>query len=190
MPRFEMQRSQLPNKIPPVSDRVVPAALYTNVDGAWFKQRQMIISHLQRKPRSLSTKAPIFSELPQARHSYVHLRGDYKRPGELASPKLLDSLCASQSKGEPVDRLDLARGWSTLQIRYRHESQSITGGAVCLDAELSVLPTTLAHVAVLRPHPQLSRLAGDRVDSKWLESQANNPPDRNVGYLLSDFTYR
>ncbi len=54
-------------------------------------------------------QAPTFSELPQARDSYVHLRGDYKRPGELAIPKLLDSLCARQSIGESVNRLDLAR---------------------------------------------------------------------------------
>jgi hypothetical protein len=92
-----------------VAEREPPAAFFTAVEAARFKHQRAFFEHLEQKPRLASTKAPAFSELPTARETYVHIRGDYKRPGQLATPKLMESLYPGRSTTEPVNRLDLAQ---------------------------------------------------------------------------------
>jgi hypothetical protein len=92
-----------------VAEREPPAAFYTAVDAARFKQQRTFIKQLEQKPRLASTKAPAFSEIPAGRETFVHIRGDYKRPGQLATPKLMESLYPGRSTGEPINRLDLAK---------------------------------------------------------------------------------
>jgi hypothetical protein len=49
-------------------------------------------------------------ERPTLRDTFVHVRGDFRRPGEKTEPALLPALGVSSPKGRRLSRLDLARG--------------------------------------------------------------------------------
>src|SRR5262249_41621307 len=48
-------------------------------------------------------------ERTQPRDTFVHVRGDFRRPGEKVEPGLLSAFCQSVPQGQPLTRLDLAR---------------------------------------------------------------------------------
>jgi hypothetical protein len=63
------------------------------------------------KPAAPSTKAATIAELAASkrRATRIHLRGDFRNPGDEVQPGTLGVLHPLQSRGEHPDRLDLAR---------------------------------------------------------------------------------
>jgi len=81
-------------------------------DPEWAAQRLAFERHLEKKPASPRTLAPVMTERrDERRESYVHLRGDYSARGESVAPGVPASLhpLPPREDGAEHDRLDLAR---------------------------------------------------------------------------------
>jgi mono/diheme cytochrome c family protein len=65
--------------------------------------------HVAAKPAPPSTKVMTVAKRKNPRHSYVHLRGDYRSRGEDVVPGTPAVLPPLKARGETADRLDLAR---------------------------------------------------------------------------------
>lgn len=66
-----------------------------------------LAAHHAKRPEFPKTAAPVL--IAQNRPTRVHLRGDYKRPGDEVSPGTPAALPPLRARGPVADRLDLAR---------------------------------------------------------------------------------
>lgn len=66
------------------------------------------LAKLARKVPPL-TRAQAMADLPQKRDTWIHLRGDFRRPGELVKPGTLQVLPVMKKAGREATRLDLAQ---------------------------------------------------------------------------------
>lgn len=61
------------------------------------------------KPDEPKQKAPTVADASKKRQTYIHLRGDYRQPGDPVEPGTLKVLPPLKTDGESPNRLDLAR---------------------------------------------------------------------------------
>jgi len=86
---------------------------HKNLDEGWQKLRRPIEKHLVSKPPYPSTKAQSLTERrKERRETYVHVRGDYARKGDVVKAGAPDVLPNMKRRKDDADRLDLAR-WLT-----------------------------------------------------------------------------
>jgi mono/diheme cytochrome c family protein len=71
-----------------------------------FSQYEMLA---QKEPSPPKTKAPTVATASKPRETRIHLRGDFRSPGDLVEPATLGVLHPLEPRGEKPDRLDLAR---------------------------------------------------------------------------------
>jgi hypothetical protein len=79
------------------------------VDPDTIALKKRITAHARLAPKYPETKAAVFVEAEKPRKTYIHVRGDFLRKGDLVDagvPSVLDPL---KPRGEMPDRLDLAR---------------------------------------------------------------------------------
>ncbi len=60
------------------------------------------------EPRPPAMKAPTIAAAKEEHETHVHLRGDFRRPGESVQPNTLRVLPSLEPRGTTADRLDLA----------------------------------------------------------------------------------
>ncbi|MDF1754083.1 MAG: DUF1549 and DUF1553 domain-containing protein [Verrucomicrobiales bacterium] len=79
------------------------------IDPEFAKRRLFIEKHLASQPAKPGTKAQSLAELPEKdqRKSFIHVRGDYSREGEIVTPDTPTIL--HPMKAEKPDRLALAK---------------------------------------------------------------------------------
>ena len=86
-------------------------AFYRGIDPVWSALRLALDEHLAGAPAKPQSKAQTLTERMEGRRkSFVHIRGDYTRPGEAVvpgTPAVLHEL-KTRTSGAPPDRLDLA----------------------------------------------------------------------------------
>jgi len=86
---------------------------HRDLDETWQKLRRPIERHLATKPPYPSTKAQSLTERRKdRRETYVHVRGDYSRKGDVVKAGAPDVLPDMRRRKGEADRLDLAR-WLT-----------------------------------------------------------------------------
>jgi hypothetical protein len=61
------------------------------------------------QPKDAGVKAQAFAQISKPPKTFVHIRGDFLRPGEEVQPGVLCALNPFQPRGARADRLDLAR---------------------------------------------------------------------------------
>ena len=82
---------------------------YCQLDDEWIRLRKPLEYHLTKRPAKPTTKAQSMAERSKERRdSFIHIRGDYSRPGKKVSTATPASLHAFKRRGKTADRLDLA----------------------------------------------------------------------------------
>lgn len=75
------------------------------------EQRKILSQYeilIGKQPQPPGTKAPTIITATKGRQTRIHLRGDFRSPGDVVEPATLGILHRLQSRGETPDRLDLA----------------------------------------------------------------------------------
>lgn len=90
----------------------VIAGFHRGIDPDWSALRFALDEHLAKPPAKPQSKAQTLTErMEERRESFVHIRGDYTRPGEAVvpgTPAVLHDL-KTRKDGATPDRLDLAQ---------------------------------------------------------------------------------
>ena len=87
------------------------AAFYRSIDPVWSALRFALDEHLANPPAKPQSKVQTLTErMEKRRESFVHIRGDYTRPGQSVVPGTPSVLHAlhTRTEGAVPDRLDLA----------------------------------------------------------------------------------
>jgi hypothetical protein len=79
------------------------------VDADAKQLRQPIEEHAKKEPRFPEAKAAILAEREKPRGTYIHVRGDFLRPGDQVAAATPAVLHYFKPRAERPDRLDLAR---------------------------------------------------------------------------------
>ena len=82
---------------------------YCQSDEDWVRLRKPVEYHLSKRPSRPTTRAQSMSERGKDRRSsFIHVRGDYARPGTEVQTDTPSVLHAFRARGKEADRLDLA----------------------------------------------------------------------------------
>jgi hypothetical protein len=82
---------------------------YASIDPGLVELKQAVADHAKGEPPYPATKAQTLVERAEPRKTYIHVRGDFLRPGAEVQPHVPAVLTSLQPRGSRPDRLDLAR---------------------------------------------------------------------------------